>query len=346
MIRIIQVGMGGWGRDWARTVLPHVPEVEPVAFVDMSAEVLAAAQIALEVPSERCFPTLDAALQTVQADAVLITASLPAHVPVALAALAAGKHVLLEKPFAATAVEGQSVVDAAAARGCVLMISQNYRFFPAARTAAALVRSGELGPVGAVTVDFRRYANTAAREGHKHYGIFQPLLADMSIHHFDLMRMILGHEARTVVCHAWNPPWSNFDHPASGAATIMFDGGAVVSYRGSWVSPGAPTHWAGEWRIECAKGEIAWTGRGDYQDPTVDRVTVRGLGTKRPKPVGLVTLPDTDRAGTLRAFVEAIRTGDEPETSGRDNLHTLALMNAAIESSQTGAPITLEQPGA
>jgi hypothetical protein len=47
MIRIIQVGMGGWGRDWARTVLPHVPEVDPVAFVDMSAEVLAAAQIAL-----------------------------------------------------------------------------------------------------------------------------------------------------------------------------------------------------------------------------------------------------------------------------------------------------------
>lgn len=345
MIRIIQVGMGGWGRDWARTVIPRVADVEPVAYVDMSAQMLETAQQSLGIAAEQCFSTLEAALQAVEADGVLITANLPAHVPVALAALAAGKHVLLEKPFAPTAADGQRVVEAAAARDRILMISQNYRHSPAARTAAALVRSGEVGPVGAVTIDFRRYANTAPREGHKHYYIYQPLLADMSIHHFDLMRMILGQEARTVACHAWNPPWSNFEQPSTAVATIVFDGGAVVSYRGSWASPGAQTLWAGEWRIECAKGEIAWTGRGDTQKLSDEKVTVRKLGSKRPQAVDLVTLPDVDRGGTLQAFVDAIKSGQEPETSGRDNLHTLALMNAAIEASQTGAPVTVEQPG-
>jgi predicted dehydrogenase len=345
MIRIIQVGMGGWGQNWARTVVPRVAGVEPVAFVDMSAQMLEKAQESLGIAPEQCFPTLDAALQGVEADAVLITANLPAHVPVALAALAAGKHVLLEKPFAPSLVEGLRVVEAAAARNRILMISQNYRFFPAARTAAALVQSGELGPVGAVAIDFRRYANTAPREGHKHYTIYQPLLADMSIHHFDLMRMILGQEAQTVACHAWNPPWSNFEQPSTAAATITFDGGAVVSYRGSWASPGAQTTWSGEWRIECAEGEIAWTGRGDGQKLSDERVMVRKIGAKRAKPVELVSLPDVDRGGTLQAFVDAIKNDQEPETSGRDNLHTLALMNAAIEASQTGAPVIVEQPG-
>jgi predicted dehydrogenase len=126
-------------------------------------------------------------------------------------------------------------------------------------------------------------------------------------------------------------------------ATITFDGGAVVNYRGSWVSPGAQTLWAGEWRIECEKGEIAWTGRGDNHEQSVERVTVRRLGTKRAKPVELVSLADVDRGGTLSAFVEAIKSGQEPETSGRDNLHTLALTNAAIEASQIGAPVTIGQ---
>lgn len=343
MIRIIQVGMGGWGQDWARNIVPREAGVEPVARVDMSAQMLEIAQQRLGIAAETCFPTLEAALQAVEADAVLITANLPAHVPVALAALAAGKHVLLEKPFAPTAADGQRVVEAAAARDRILMVSQNYRFNPAARTAAALVRSGELGPVGAVSIDFRRYANTAPRDGHKHYFIYQPLLADMSIHHFDLMRMILAQEAQSVTCHAWNPPWSNFEQPSTAAATITFDGGAVVSYRGSWASPGAQTLWAGDWHIECAKGEIYWTGRGDTQKLSDERVTVRKLGTKRPKAVALLDLPAIDRGGTLHAFVQAIQNSQEPETSGRDNLHTLALMNATIEASQTGAPVTVEQ---
>lgn len=344
MIRIIQVGLGGWGQDWSRNIVSRSSDVEPVAYVDMSAQMLELAQKRLGIAPDLCYPTLEAALQAVEADAVLITANLPAHVPVALAALAAGKHVLLEKPFAPTAADGQRVVKAAAARDRILMVSQNYRFNPAARTAAALVRSGDLGPVGAISIDFRRYANTAPRDGHKHYFIYQPLLADMSIHHFDLMRMILAQEAQSVTCHAWNPPWSNFEQPSTAAATITFDGGAVVSYRGSWASPGAQTLWAGEWHIECARGEIFWTGRGDMQNLSDERVTVRKLGTKRPKAIDLLVLPAIDRGGTLHAFVEAIKSGQEPETSGRDNLHTLALMNATIEASQTGAPVTVERP--
>ncbi|TME00388.1 MAG: Gfo/Idh/MocA family oxidoreductase [Chloroflexi bacterium] len=330
-IRLIQVGMGGWGLNWATKVVPYSKDVELVACVDMEAGVLVQAQRLLNVSPKRCFPTLELALEAVEADAVLITATLPAHVQLALEALNAGKHVLLEKPFAPTVAEAQQVVEAAAKRNRVLMISQNYRFFPAIRAVTALVREGNLGSIGSVSIDFRRYKNAAEPEGYRYYQIWQPLLVDMAIHHFDLMRYVLAQEPSQISCQTWNPPWSKYVDPPAAAATIVFDGGAVVSYRGSWVSPGPRTCWSGEWRIECTGGEIVFTSR---DDTAPDHVTIRPLGM-RARQVKLPEMPLTDRRGSLESFVQAVRTGQEPECSGRDNLHTLALMLSALESARS-----------
>lgn len=335
-LRIVQVGMGGWGRDWARLLSRHPDLVQTVACVDLLPEMLARHQADNGVAAELCFPSLEAAFEAVDADAVLVTASLGGHVPAARAALEAGKHVLVEKPFAPSLEEAHLLVDLAAERGLALMVSQNYRFFPAAQTAAALIREGVLGPVGSASVQFRKYANTQPRGSHWHYSLRQPLLEDMSIHHFDLMRFVLGQEPERISCRAWNPPWSNFVEPAAAFATIDFDGGAVVEYSGSWVSTGAPTTWAGEWQIECADGVIAWTGRDD-NSTDADAVTIRPRG-KRPRRVQLPDLPYWDRAGSMAAFVTAVRERKEPPSSGRDNLGSLALMFAAVASATTGAP--------
>lgn len=339
MLRIIQVGMGGWGRDWARTVLQPDKNMALLACVDADPASLALARGHLDLPADRYFDSLAAALAATDAEAVLITASLPGHVPLAVEALQAGKHVLLEKPFAPSVAEARQVVELAAARDRVLMISQNYRFFPAVQTVRELVRAGSLGAVGAVAIDFRRYANGPAPDGHRHYTLHHPLLADMAIHHFDLMRAVLGQEPVEVACHAWNPPWSKFEQPATAVATIDFDGGAVVSYRGSWVSPGPQTAWAGEWRMECAGGEITWTSR-DNRGAGVDRVTVRPLG-QRPRRLELPTLPQIDRAGSLRAFAQAVAMGEQPESAGQDNLGSIALTHAAIAAATTGAPVRM-----
>jgi predicted dehydrogenase len=335
-VRVTQIGMGGWGLLWGGTVRRSA-DAELVACVDVNPAALTRAQAKLEIEPERCFTSLEAAFARVECDAVLITTFLPAHVPLALAALAAGKHVLLEKPFAPTLADARRAVDAAAERGKVLMISQNYRFYPAVRTAAALIREGSLGAVGLVSIDFRRYANTAPPEGNRHYALRQPLLLDMAIHHFDLMRMVLGQEPRQVNCHAWNPPWSKFADPAAATATITFDGGAVVSYRGSWVSPGPQTYWAGEWRMECERGEIFWTSRDD-KGTGGDRLTLRPARSAARR-VTLPELPAIDRAGSLAAFAHAIQSGQEPESSGRANLGSLALAFATIESATAGLPV-------
>lgn len=343
-LRLLQVGMGGFGRGWAADVIPTVPGVELVGCVDLDPDSLAQAQKLLSLPEDRYFRDLNKALAAVESDAVLITTTIEGHIPVALAALAAGKHVLTEKPFAPSLAEAQRAVDAAEAAGLVLMVSQNYRYFPAVQAVRTLVASGELGPLGAVYIDFRQYDNGAPRGRHKHYVVPQPMLVDMAIHHFDLMRAVMGQEAEEMRCVTWNDPWSKFVDPASAVATLRFDGGARVQYRGSWTSPGPKTTWAGDWRMEFEGAEVTWTSRaGGGTMDEADWVVVRPLDGE-PQQLPLPKLSYLDRAGSLDTFLHAIRTGTEPPTSGRLNLGTLALTIASVESAETGAPVLLTQP--
>jgi predicted dehydrogenase len=291
------------------------------------------------LPDAACFATLDAALEAVDIDAVLITASLAGHVPLATAALRANKHVLLEKPFAPTVDEAVSVVRLAQEHGRILMISQNYRFYPAVRAVRQLVRESTLGKMGSVSIDFRRYANTAPVETNRHYRIMHPLLMDMTIHHLDLMRAVLLQEPVEVSCRAFNTPWSRFRDPATAFATILFDGGTMVSYRGSWTSTGPETHWSGEWRMEGELGELSWTSRSGKPE-SGDRVTIKLLGQDA-KQVDLPAMGQLDRAEGLTTFAQAIRNQTEPESSGRDNLGSLALMEAMIESASTNKPVRI-----
>ena len=107
----------------------------------------------------------------------------------------------------------------------------------------------------------------------------------------------------------------------------------VASYRGSWVSSGVRTAWAGEWRMDFTDGEVWWTSRGDGPEGwRSDLVTVRRGRTV--ETLVLPTVERTDRAGSLTEFVTAIAEGREPVISGRDNLGSLATTYAAVEASQ------------
>lgn len=341
--RIVQVGLGQWGADWAEAVVPHVPEVEAVGWADSNPEALERVELRLGARPDRCFPTLEAALWSVDADAVLVTADVRAHASLVELALEAGKHVLVEKPFVSTTVEAERLADLADRYHLTLMVSQNFRFFPAAISAAQLVREQVLGPVGAVRIEFRRFLN--CRPGDESFYAFrQPLLEDLGIHHFDLMRMVLGQEARQVHCTGWQPQGSSFREPPAAAATIIFDRGTVVSYRGNWLSVGVETPYGGEWHMECAEGEIIWTCRGD-RDLTLDgdQVTLRKRGHPV-VPIGLPRMRSFGRRESLATFARALKNGTvAPFASlGRDNIGSLALMQAAITSATTGQVISVE----
>lgn len=335
-MRIVQVGLGGFGRNWAEEMIPQVREVEVVGRADISPDSRQAAISAGVADQATTYETAEEAIAATDPDAVLVTASLVGHVPAVRAALDAGKHVMVEKPFAPTVAEAAELVDLAESKGLVLAVSQNYRFFPAVQAVRKLMADGELGELHAVELDFRRFSGVNGVRGPHHY-LAEPLLVDMSIHHFDLMRVVLGRDATQVTCRTWDPTWSLFSGPSEGVALVDFDD-ITVSYRGSWVSHGDPTPWGGLWRMDFADGEVAWTSRGDGRYGwKSDEVWIR-RGQRRTKIV-LPTVERTDRAGTLTEFVAAITEGRQPDNSGRDNLSTLALTYAAVESAAGGNPV-------
>jgi predicted dehydrogenase len=337
-LRLVQIGMGGWGRQWMVTTASE-SAIEAVGYVDPSAAARSATIRAGASPS-LLFADLETALRATEADAALVTTAIEFHVPLALQALAAGLHVLLEKPFAPTLDEAASAVRAAAAAGRTLMISQNYRHHPAPRLVAELVANGEVGAVASVSVDFRRHPIRHAAWATQHHNLPHPLLADMAIHQFDLLRLILGREPVWVEMEAINPPTSGYRDPPAAFGLISFEGDVPASYRGSWISRGRQTPWGGEWRLEGADGALEWTSRTDRDTP--DRLRLL-TSSGAARPIELPKLTAVDRAGTLAAFVQAVRSGSEPETSGRRNLGTLALSIAAIRSAEERRRVALSE---
>ena len=343
-LKLIHVGLGRWGFDWASTVYRQTPEVEVAAFVDRDEAALLRAQTTLGVLPAIGFTDLAAALRTVDVDAVVIALPIELHAPIAIQALEAGKHVLVEKPFARSPAEAMPVVAMAERLGLTLMVSQNYRHSPVAIAAANLVRSGELGALRSVKIDFRK---NAPRDGYPYWGLPNPLLVDMAVHHHDLMRMIIGEDPVELNCRTWNPPGSPFEGDPSGAIVSLFQSGITVSYRGTWLDEAPQSAWAGEWQMDFEHGVAHWVLREPTNITAGERLLIQRKGGS----IEEVPVPDVrrDRPGVLAMFAEAVRTGREPAyfTSGRSNLGTLEIIDATLKSAATrGAPVTLAQYGA
>jgi predicted dehydrogenase len=331
MVKAIQVGLGAWGFSWSQDVIPKVPGIEMVGYVDANPAATERVQNELKIDPKLCFPSLAEAAKTVEADLVIATLRTEAHYPVVKEALQLGFNVIVEKPFASTMAQAKELVALAEAQSRVLMVSQNYRFQPAPIAVAEFMAARKFGPINQVSIDFRRHAPT---QGYRYWDMPDPLLADMSIHHFDLMRMVLNVDPVRVACRTWNPEGSPFAHHPTGAALIEFDSGIVVSYRASWVSTGAYTPWAGEWTIDCSEGEIWWTSRDHFMGKAKpDVVELRPMDGKAEK-VKLAPIEFADRLGTLSTIAKVVETGSLPPrfSSGKDNLLSLALVQATIAS--------------
>jgi len=319
-MKVIQVGVGGAGGGW----LHHVMEdsrTEHVALVDVAPEALAAAREKTGIEENLCFETLTDALRNVQADAVINVTPPQFHRPVSEEAFRAGLHVLTEKPLAESMDDCRAMVDAAEQAGQVLMVSQNYRFAPWARTMRRLLAERVVGnPAGAV-VRFRKCTDF---RGTFRETMPYPLIIDMSVHHFDLMRYILGTNATSAYAASWRPQWSWFKNdPSASICFEMTDGGRVL-YDATWSSRGPDTSWTGLWEIDCDEGQIRYIG---------ERVEIaRGDDITPVEP--LDEMPVTSIPYSLLHFGDCIENGSEPETSGRDNLGSVAMVFAAVQSAR------------
>lgn len=334
MVRLVQIGLGGWGRNWADEVLPAVPGIAPVAYVDADP---AMRQLAAErpgLPADKLFASLDEAVAATRPAAALVVVPLAAHAAVARSALEHGLHVLVEKPFTETLEEARRLVALAAERRRHLMVNQNYRHFPTPVTFRRLVAEGALGHVAAMAVDFWKMFD----QHYRYFFLAEPLLSDMAIHHLDLMRFILDDEPVAVSAMSWSEPETPFAGRPGAAALIRFAKGVVVSYRGTWISRGPDTVWGADWRIDGSRLAALGTFRGNQGDRRgKDRIDLFASAARK-RAAALDDVPLVDRAGALAGLRDWIVNGAPAAglSTGADNIKSLALMHAAIRSALEG----------
>lgn len=143
-LRILVVGTGGMARAHVEAY-QKIPGVSVVAGVDTNAERLAAFRARHGIP--KGFASVDAAVAWGAFDAASNVTPDPAHFPTTMPLLAAGKHVLCEKPLATNYADAAAMAEAAAKAGVVNMVNLTYRNVPALIHAARLIGEGAIGEV-------------------------------------------------------------------------------------------------------------------------------------------------------------------------------------------------------
>jgi predicted dehydrogenase len=339
-LRIIQVGLGGWGWSWTQIVLDS-PHWELAAVVDINPELLEKACNHYQINPTLAFQSLSEAVKEVEADAVLILVPPTFHAAIALEAFENNLHCIIEKPLAGTFEDSLNIVKAAERSGCKLMVSQNYRYKRAPQTVKKAIEDNVIGEIGSVYINFQKAPQFTGFRTEME----EPLIIDMAIHHFDQIRGILGLDPVAIKAQSWNPKWSWFKGNAVASVIFEMENGAVVSYTGSWVSRGWETTWDGDWRIQGEDGEIVWANNEVVVKPNDIFKSVFMKDARESHGellVDLVELEAEERWASLQEFAAAIHENRKPETSGEDNLKSLAMVLGAVESVKTGEKVYIK----
>lgn len=320
-MKVIQVGMGGMGNNWLLAVQAS-PHVEYAAFVEVNDTIAAQQLEKYHLNGTPIFKTLDQALAAVQTDGVINVTPPQFHHEVSIKSLEAGIPILSEKPLADTFAAAQDIVNKSNATGVLHMVTQNYRYRAMAQTVKRALTSGVVGQVGAISIEFFRGP---------HFGGFReempyPLIIDMSIHHFDMMRFFLDCDPVAVYGRSWNPPWSWYKGDASAAVTLEFEGNHFVSYSGSWCSQGRGIGGYDTWRFECSDGVVV------LRDDDVFTQRYR----EEPVPVEPVKMALENQGYLLHEFYEAVMHGKPAVTTCQDNIKSLAIVFDVVKSFETG----------
>jgi predicted dehydrogenase len=340
-LKIIQIGVGFWGWSWVNVAIES-PHWDLVGIVDLRSENRERAARHYGFDDDQVFETLEEALKKVKPDAAMVIVGQEAHCDVTVDALDRGLHCLVEKPLAPTIAEARRMVEKARDLDLRLMVSQNYRYKRAPRTIRNLLADDAIGEVSSVFVSF---AKAPQFTGFR-IEIDDPLITDMAIHHFDQMRHVLGLEPVSVRAYSWNTSWSRFRGDPVASIVFEMEGGAVVSYTGNWVTRGWQTSWDGDWYIQGPGGEVRWV-RNEIAlrvENLLQEVYTRGALERAGELVlEPVAMDEEDRWASLAELAAAVRENREPETSGRDNLNTLAMVIGACTSIREDRAVSMEE---
>ncbi|HWF51155.1 MAG TPA: Gfo/Idh/MocA family oxidoreductase [Solirubrobacteraceae bacterium] len=330
-VGIAVVGAGYWGPNLARNSVQS-PVTRLAAVCDM--DLTRAVKLAGALGSVNATDDLQEVLDDPEVEAIAVATPAATHLEVAMAAIEAGKHVLVEKPLASSYAEGRALVNAADERGVVLMCDHTYCYTPAVQRIRELVHTGVLGDLQ--FVDSVRI----------NLGLVQrdiDVLWDLAPHDLSILDYILpdGCMPIAVAAHGADPIGAG--QACVAYLTLQLPGGAIAHVNVNWLSPikVRTTTIGGSnrtlvWDDLNPSQRISVYDRGvDLADPSeLDPDDRRqAIVSYRSGDMVAPALPEREALqGVMAEFADCIRTGRASRTDGRAGLRVLDVLEAASRS--------------
>ncbi len=286
------------------------------------------------------------ALDDPRVDAVSVCLPHNLHADVSRDAAAAGKHVLCEKPLADTLANADRMIAAAEEAGVVLMVAENVRFSPIYHKVRELIEGGVIGQPALLQMTRQCYLNSSFLEERPWFldagAAAGGIMMSGGIHDVETMRMLLG-EIESVYALRARQRFLEMEGDDTSVALIRFRDGVAGTLVESFTMKSLATAAGSEVHTLRIDGDL---GHLAVVDPTTIRVF-----SERPDyaPGGAlmehsIHVPPADTfVLEVAHFMQCIRSGDEPITSGRLQRRPLEIVLAAYRSMETGRPVRLQR---
>ena len=344
--KMIQVGTGGFGGWWCSTFLPpNIKEglVEVVAAVDINPEALANAKENLGLRDDQSYTDIKKAFDENKADFCTIVVPPAFHEQVVDAALAHDMNILSEKPIADTLAASVRIADKVKRAGKKMGVTMSHRFDQDKTTLRRELRSGAHGALDYLicrfTCDCRRYGS---------WGVFRheipdSLMVEGAVHHLDILADLAGAKCDTIYAQTWNPSWGEFKGDSQGLVVMRYENGSRGFYEGAKTNAITLNGWSHEYiRAECEKATLVLSHRQLKKYAYNPELWTNSLD-ERAEEIPLIEQPKWSNTWLIEKFVRWLDGGEPMETNVEDNLQSVALIFAAIESSKTGQPIKVQE---
>ena len=324
------IGASTIGREWMVAAIGAQPDSTVAAVASSSAE--RARRYADELGIPMAYPSVADLLAEPAIDAVYISTTNEWHEPHVLAAIAAGKHVLCEKPLALSLDSAQRMVEASTAAGVVLGTNHHLRNAATHRKIRELIQTGAIGRPLAARVFHAVYLPPHLQS----WRIDRPdagggVILDITVHDVDTLRFALGDEVAEVTAMTANQGMGRAGLEDAVMGVMRFRNGVIAQFHDAFTAPHASTG------VEVHGTEGSLYGRDVMTQRPVGTVTMRREGNEEEVPVDHENLYER----SVRCFNAAIRGEGEPAATGVDGVQSLAVALAVREAAETGQTVRI-----
>ncbi|MGB8382009.1 MAG: Gfo/Idh/MocA family oxidoreductase [Dermatophilaceae bacterium] len=336
-IRVAVIGAGYWGPNLVRNF--HASDSWDLAAV-CDLDETRAKKVAVGLASVET--SVESVLERDDIDAVAVATPAATHRRIALAALAAGKHVLVEKPLADTQADAEEIVAAASDRGLVLMCDHTYCYTPVVQKIADLVADGSLGDIHFVD-SVRINLGLVQRDVN--------VIWDLAPHDLSILDYILpgGLTPVGVAAHGADPLGAGRE--CVGYLNLPLASGALAHIHVNWLSPTKMRQMV----IGGSRRTLVWDDlnpghRLSVYDRGVDLEHVSAAEDPSERTESVVSyrlgdmlapaLPEREALGAMvEEFAASIREGHAPRTDGGAGLRVIQVLEAASRSLSSGGAL-------